>query len=600
MASSWTNKVEHVNDGEPVEARVDSRPTRALENQSRYLKDRIDGIENKESLILFEAAVEADATIGMAVCWNGTTSRFERALAEFRFNRENGVLETSPLSDVIGVIGYKHSSSVADIIIFGKYTLNIASVMDDALPVTAGRYFLSGRTKGKLARKPAIADVAVLHADGSGNVYVQPQLRDGPANHVHYEFELGLNPCGDATIPGIGGAYTIINVDDEIKGWLPADHSSFNGLAPTRAAFGYNLKEHQALYNVFPPMPPEAASMTLFRGDTDGNGVELPTGTTGLVSIDNNGIWWMSNCYDDVPWSNYLGSSSMSSSSSMSQGSLPECPRDISRKLILRFSKSSYGNEKTVVTSLDAVTGSGLSIIGCYDNKAANTGPLKIDLDLALAVSNNTTLGSLVFKDVVENKFHRGRVIEGIVAADNSITLTSTHNRVSGSDTIHQGIVTIASSIEASERFLQPQVVRLSDAKERYYQEIMYLAFPPSQASSIRLKVLVPNADTLSATPRVKLRLRILGRTSGTLPSLTATYRILSNPVGSGTVNLPTSDSALTITTSRAVDADEYTSVDSSVITVAGQDIVFFTLSRAAGDGYPGEVGIIEAVAVLT
>lgn len=594
MASSWTNKVEHVNDGESVESRVDSRPTRALENQSRYLKDRIDGIENKESLILFEAAVEADATIGMAVCWNGATSRFERALAEFRFNRENGVLETSPLSDVIGVIGYKHSSSVADIIIFGKYALDISSVIDSASPVTAGRYFLSGRTKGKLAKKPAIADVAVLHADGSGNVYVQPQLRDGPSNHVHYEFELSLAPCGDSPDPGAGGTYTIINVDDGIKGWLPAGHSSFNGLAPTGAAFGYNLKEHQALYNVFPPMPVEAASVTLFRGDTDGNGVELPTGTTGLVAIDNIGIWWMSDCHEDVPWSNYLGSSSMS------QGSLPECPRDISRKLILRFSKTSYGNEKTVVTSLDAVLGSGLSVIGCYDNKAANTGPLKIDLDLALAISNDTTTGSLVFKEVVTNKFRRGRVIEGMVAADNSITLTSTHSRVSDGDTIHQGVVTIASSLESSERFLQPQVVRLSDAKERYYQEIMYLAFPPSQASSIRLKVLVPNASTLSDSPEIKLRLRILGRTAGTLPSLTATYRILSNPVESGVVALPTSDSALTISTAHAIDTDEYISVDSEAETVEGQDIVFFTLSRAAGDGYAGEVGIIEVVAVLT
>lgn len=38
MSSSWTNKVEHVIDGESVEAKVDSRPTRALENQARYLK----------------------------------------------------------------------------------------------------------------------------------------------------------------------------------------------------------------------------------------------------------------------------------------------------------------------------------------------------------------------------------------------------------------------------------------------------------------------------------------------------------------------------------------------------------------------------------
>jgi hypothetical protein len=599
MASSWTNKVEHVRDGEPVEARVDSRPTRALENQSRYLKDRIDGIENRESLVIFEAAVEPDAILGMAVRWNGDLARFERALAEFKFNRENGVLETSPLSEVIGVVGYKHSSTIADVIIFGRYTLDIEAVIDDESGVTPGRYFLSGKTKGKLSKKPAIADVAVLHADGSGSVYIQPQLRDGPSNHVHYEFELSLEPCGDSPAPAPGGTYSIINVDDGIRGWLPASHSSFNGLAPTGAAFGYNIKEHQALYNVFPPMPAESSSITLFKNETDGNGVELPLGTTGLVYIDINGIWWMSDCYGDVPWSNYLGSSSMS------QASTPECPRDTSRKLLLRFAKSSYSMERTVVTSLDAVVGSGLSIIGCYDNKAANTGPLKIDLDLGLAISSNTTLGSLVFKEVDSNKFKRGRIVEGLVAADNSVSISSTHSRLldpldEGSDTVHQGIITISTNLESVERFLQPQVVRLSDAKERYYQDVMYLAFPPSQVSSIRLKILVPHADTLSASPEVKLRLRIIGRTSGTLPSLSASYRILPNPVGSGVVALPTTDSALPISTSHAISSNEYISVDSDTVAVDGQDIVFFTISRASGDGYAGEVGIIEAVAVLT
>lgn len=600
MASSWTNKVEHVRDGEPVESKVDSRPTRALENQSRYLKDRIDGIESKESLVSYEAVVESDAIIGMAVRWNGATAQFERALAEFQFNRETSTLETSPLSDVVGVIAYKHSATIADVVLFGKYPINIASVIDDASEVTSGRYFLSGKTKGKLSKKPAIADVAVLHADGQGNVFVQPQLRDGPFNHVHYEFELSLSPCGDSPAPSPGGTHSIINVDDEIRGWLPASHSSFNGLAPTGAAFGYNLKSHEALNNVFPPMPTESASVVLFKAESDGNGVELPMGQTGLVYIDINGIWWMSNCYNDVPWAYFSGSSSMS------QGSTPECPRDIVRKLVLRFGKSSYSLERTVVTSLDPIPGTGVEIIGCYDNQPANTGPLKIGVNLNLAIDAEDALGSLVFKEVENNKFKRGQVLEGLIAADSSISVSSTQSRYlipddDTTDVVHQGIVTISSSLSSVERFLQPQVVRLSDAKERYYQDVMYLAFPPSQNSSIRLKVLVPHQDSLSGDPTLKLRLRILGRTSGTLPSLTVSYRILPKPSGSGTEPLPTTDTNLSISTSHAIDADEYISVTSNPINpVDGEDIVFFTISRSSGDGYAGEVGIIEAVAVLT
>jgi len=145
MSSSWTNKVEHVRDGEPVDSKTDSRPTRALENQARYLKDRVDGIENKEALVLYSSAVEADASTGMAVYWNGERSRFERALAEFLFNQETRTIETSPLCDVLGVVLYKHSSEVADILIYGKGEMDISGLIDDGGALVAGRYFLSGK-----------------------------------------------------------------------------------------------------------------------------------------------------------------------------------------------------------------------------------------------------------------------------------------------------------------------------------------------------------------------------------------------------------------------------------------------------------------------
>lgn len=599
MSSSWTNKIEHVKDGEAVEAKVDSRPTRALENQSRYLKDRIDGIENKEALVAYDCPVESEVTVGMAVYWNSIVSRFDRALAGYEFDQETRTLETSPMCDVIGVALYKHSEEVADILLIGKGNIDIDSVIDGGGPVVPGRYYLSGKTKGKLSKKPAIADVAVLHADGNGVVYVQPQLRDGPYNHVHYEFNLYLSACGDSPTPSVDGKHTIINVDSDLTGWLPADDVSFNGLAPTGAAFGYNLKTHTGLYSVFPPMPAESASITLFKSESDGNGVELPLGPLGLVVIDINGIWWMSDCYNDVPWAYHqLGSNSSNSSSSSSESG-PECPRDVTRRMLLRFSKTAYGVDKTVVTSLDPVENSGITIIGCYDNKPTNTGALKIGVNLELAIDNDAALGSLVLKSINNGKFQRGRIVEGVVAADNSVTILSTFNRVDGDDTIHQGIVTISANVEPSERIIQPQVVRLSDTKERYYNDIMYLAFPPNQASSVRLKVLLPHSDSFPADPKLKLRLRVLGRTSGTMPELSASYRVLSKSSGSPEP-LPVTDTSLVIDTGSSISADHYIDIDSEdILGAEGQDVVFFSIVRTAGDGYAGEVGLIEAVAVL-
>ena len=152
MSSSWTNKVEHVRDGEPVDSKTDSRPTRALESQARYLKDRVDGIENKEALVLYDSAIESEASVGMPVYWNGDRARFERALSEFTFNQETRIIETSPLCDVLGVVLYKHSAEVADILIYGKGSIDITDVIDDGSALTAGRYFLSGKVKGKIGR----------------------------------------------------------------------------------------------------------------------------------------------------------------------------------------------------------------------------------------------------------------------------------------------------------------------------------------------------------------------------------------------------------------------------------------------------------------
>jgi hypothetical protein len=84
------------------------------------------------------------------------------------------------------------------------------------------------------------------------------------------------------------------------------------------------------------------------------------------------------------------------------------------------------------------------------------------------------------------------------------------------------------------------------------------------------------------------------------LPSLTLSYRVVPKPNGNTAESLPTTDSSLSITTAYSISADEYISRDSGPVSVDGEDIVFFTISRASGDGYAGEVGLLEIVGVLT
>ena len=58
MSGTWINRVRHVNDGEAVNGAIDSRPTRALEGNTQYLKDRIDSAELGEGVIAYGETVE--------------------------------------------------------------------------------------------------------------------------------------------------------------------------------------------------------------------------------------------------------------------------------------------------------------------------------------------------------------------------------------------------------------------------------------------------------------------------------------------------------------------------------------------------------------
>ena len=51
MSGTWINRIRHVDDGEAVNGAVDSRPTRTLEGNAQYLKDRIDSAELGEGCL---------------------------------------------------------------------------------------------------------------------------------------------------------------------------------------------------------------------------------------------------------------------------------------------------------------------------------------------------------------------------------------------------------------------------------------------------------------------------------------------------------------------------------------------------------------------
>jgi hypothetical protein len=623
MSNNWLYNIRRVAPGEPVQAGVVNRPDAALEERTNYLKDRLDAAALGRALFDVDATIADNVLEGQPVFWNYQTQRYEQALAAVENDTVTQTLTVQPSSDCLGLLYKKKGPTLGDVVLRGIVKLpNITNAVDGT--VTAGRYYLSSEAAGKITKQRPPATVSVCYIQGPKDncasdpwVVVMPQVRDFLEDHIHYRFELVARPAGTSTLTN--GRHTITNPDATQQGWLPANHSSFNGKAPAGAVFGYNLKAHLDVSRVWPPMPVSAVAMLWDKGASRVGATEIPLGLDGLAVCDANGIWWMSDCSGDIPWPATLSSSSSSSSASPT----PECPRDERMRVIVVFLRMVFGNDRSVVTSLEAAPGSPIVITNC-DGLPAKTGDLEIDLNLNLAITPPVVDGGKVLK-TVENgyKLREGWVTEGIVSGSPAIvvssvnTPTSTYTRTlttaektalgfspTATVTAKQGLVKITFNDALVERDISPQIIRLSDVVERLYNDIPYLGFPQGQDSSVRVRLNVP-ASGLGTSLTMKIRAQLFGRKTATLPAMELTYRRLARPATGGTALVMTDVSpALTFNTAVAVTQDSAIELESAPFTVAEGDTVLVTLRRplisGVADAYTAEIGLLRLAGIVT
>lgn len=318
---SYNSPVRHVRPGESVTAGVTSRSTRALEQRSAYLKDRLDAIENGRALIDADVTLSSDVLVGMPVYWNSASLRYEPAMASAAVTAE-GSLEFSASSFCVGICTDKNTNTSGSVTLFGLTT--ISTLQNATSDTTPGLYYVSGINPGKLTRtRPQVA-VPACYVFGAKDactttvtILVLPQFGSFFDDHIHYRFDLATTAAGDLTDDGT--TYTITNPDISLPGWLPADHASFEGKAPAGAVFGYNLAYDTKLAGVWPPVPLTSATLVLDKADGLMGRIVPTTGPNKLVIIDSNGIWWTSSCITSAPFTYPVNSSSSSSSSSSSE-----------------------------------------------------------------------------------------------------------------------------------------------------------------------------------------------------------------------------------------------------------------------------------------
>lgn len=606
---SWNKQIKPIRNGEPVSAGTANRPVQQLETRTQYLKNRLDGLTQSSAMIAWDQPLHSDVLVGQPVYWDDENQHWDLAFADAAADTQGNYVATAS-SRCRGILLEKTSVNAGHVVLFGIVPLEtLTNALDgDVVP---GVYYLSAQTPGKLTTQRPPVTCVVCEVLGPLNdcsdlpyVFVLPQLREFQFDHTHYRFSLTCRPSGTTSPPVEGDSHVITDPDESVPGWLPANHESFGGHAPVGAQFGYNLTADTALSNAWPPVPLSAVSVLWDKGRELVGATEVPLGRDGLVYVDYYGIWWMSDCYGDVPWPTDLDTS-ISVSADNSISSSAECPRVEQMRIELVFLRNLLGASKSVVTSLAPADGSPLQLTNC-DGDAATTGDLKIGINLTEVVEDTADEDAdLVVKEVTTGlHFLRGPVVAGIKAGSDQVVITATrsHNQDpedTDSPLIYQGIVTIDLDPSPGDRVLAPSLVRLGDAVERTYRDMPYIGFPDGRSSGVAGSYNTPYAG-LPTTPEVKVRLQLIALVTGTLPSLTLGYKRVLRPDGTATPSsVPASFTTLAVTTAVAVTAGDVIEIDSAGFTVAAGDKVLAQLTRTATGGYLGEVGILRMDAIL-
>jgi hypothetical protein len=608
---SYKSLIQMIVDGELVSAGVANRAPRDLQGNVDYLKTILEEALVGSTIYAREATVEADAQVGQPVYYDSVSQSYKRARAAVDTDGTTGTLVTAPSTWAWGVITRKINSTNADILLTGVADVDLSQSISGT-PVS-GMYYLSASTPGYLVSQMPPVTVPVLMVAGEGDtsgtysVLVRPDFRDLLTAHKHHRFPLVCAPAGNTATPDVGGVHTITDADSSVEGWLPADDAVFGGLAPSGAKFGYNISASE-LDNVWPPIPVTNATLEIYHQDEqDGStGHPIHGGPVhgDACVIDENGIWWMLDCYGMVPWpTDYQTPISTTITDYL------DCPEPLEMEAILWIGKPQFHDSATAVLSLRAAEDSGLAIT-CYGTgDDASTGHLEIDLDLNLQIDATDETGYNVFKSFSSaGKVNTGPVVEGVKSGTANVTVSGDEQDANG---YNKGLVTVSVDQSLDGTHVPVEVVQLNGAEEEFYQGVIGLGFDPNHASEVVMKVKVPDAADLPVGTTMKLRFWVLVRETGTLPSdvFTGTYRRILRPPSVAEIEadteepsiLPTSDSTITIDTDlgEEIEEDEYFEAESSAFVVTAGDVVLITLTRLGSDGYSGDLHVIHKAAIL-
>jgi hypothetical protein len=614
MATPWQTLLNFIINGEAVSASVTNRPTRQLAERTQYLYERLQLLAAGEALFIHDVTVESGALPGHAMYFDSVSGTYKRALAAVELDAVNGLYTVAQSSFAVGLLYSKTNTTTGSIISFGMLRdFDLSNSIAD--PTVAGPQFLSMTEPGKLVSPRPAVGVYILYNRGDDTAHISPVQKDTLENHIHYKFDLVAAPAG---VPNCieyddGQRHCIFDADSDLPGWLPADDPSFNGTAPEGAKFGYNLAQHPELLKVWPPQPPDTSYI-----EVNSHSVEINSGTCPMVVVDSNGIWWMQDCYGAAPWSPlYEPCSSSSCAEGSSSSGECECltpleylpghdyERSAQMTIVMWFAKMVVKTEESVVTSLTPCSdNSPIEFLDC-EGAAASTGRLCAQVDFSRLEEEYPTAGLRVVKGFGADKIYTGPAITGLKpTSDIALTGIGTEDVdwLIDEDGIYRGDFEIALADRSGDpREGEANLTIVSNVREDYDSvlKLFYLHYPSGQAGEVRGRIDVSRIDVPAGDLQMKLFFWFVGRSAGSIPTLTTTYRRIPLITTAGA--LPTADSNIgtgSWTPGVSLTAGQYVEVempDAYFFDVEAGDQVFFSVIWDGVSGPTDGFGIIRS-----
>lgn len=546
-----------------------------LTNNTRYLRALFEITRQGQALFICQAPV-ADVSLGMPVYYHVGSGTFRPA--QVQFTEQNSELVLADSSHVMGIVtAYVPGSATATVLLEGLASVDLTESTGFASP--SGLYYLT-RESGQLSlSEDRAVSAPCLFALGNGTVLFHPRWSTPLSQYRIRKYTLTANPSG--TPVTTSGRVSIVGGGDAtVRGWLASDHASFSGKeVPVDAVFGYNLAAHLDVSEIWPPSPLELVQL-LWQVNGDGRG-GAGVVSSELVHFNSDGIWWLSDCADQVPWSE--------------TGPASACSERIASALTLLF-PDLVANDTGRVTSLRSLSDS-LKFYREGTTTEATSGALVAALQASWALGSTTDdPGILAVKAVdAQGLLSRGPVVSGLKSGSDELVLTG--GVLEASTGFRYGGVTVDLAGPQKAELLPQRIALDGAATDESHLVHLAVGMPPNVNSAIRTQFYIPGVSA-DAFYLLQYEVWLQAASDGVLPALTSQARAWKRPtiaVGSQ----PTEDTVLSLSVpATPLLEGQYIEVVSEAFALQQGSMISLLLSRnvSSGDRSSIETRVLKQV----